>query len=87
MQKTSINQNTYHQSIIVIGLAFELEDRSIAFVIEVTVPEGTCLSHEFVLEVQVPVFVFTVELEVLALSHIVDSHDSVIFLHWVILKC
>ncbi len=82
-----MNQNTYHQGIIVIGFALELEDRSIAFVVEVTVPEGACLSHEFVLEVQVPVFVFTVELKVLALSHIVDSHNSVIFLHWVILEC
>ncbi len=78
---------TYHQSIIIISLALELEDRSITFVIEVAVPEGACLSHEFVLEVQVPVLVLTIKLEVLTLSHIIHSHNSIIFLHWVILKC
>ena len=88
MQKISIEQNTtYHQSIIIIGFAFELENRTIALVIKVTVPERTCLSHEFVLEVQVPIFVFTVKFEVLALGHIVHSHNTVIFLHWVILEC
>ena len=71
----------YHQRVIIIAFAFELEDRTMALVIKVIVPDRACLSHEFLLEVQALVLVIIVEFEVLALGHIVHCYNTVIFLH------
>ena len=76
----------HHKFIVTLSLTLELEDASVVLIGEVTVPEATCLRHELILDIQVPVLVVTVELEVLALRHVVDGHDAIILLHWMVLE-
>ena len=77
---------TYHEGVLVAGFVVQLEDLAVVLVAEVSLPERTSLSHELVLHVQVPVLVLVVELEVLALGHIVHCHNAVILLKRVVLQ-
>lgn len=76
----------HHKFIVTLSLTLELEDASVVLIGEVSVPEATCLRHELILDIQVPVLVVSVELEVLALRHVVDGHDAIILLHWMVLE-
>ena len=75
-----------HEGVLIFSFVWDLEDATIVLALEVSCPQATGLTHELILHVQVPVLVFGVELEVLTLRHIVDSHDSVILLQWVVLE-
>ena len=76
---------TYSKLLLLRSLDIELEDGSIVLVAKVTDPQGACLSHKLVLQVQVPVLVLAVKLEVLALGHVVNCHYTVVSLHRVVL--
>ena len=79
--------STYREFVIIRGLTTGyLEDGAIAATVEVAKPELTGLALELVLQVQVPVLVITVKLQVLALSHVVNRHDAIISLHRVVLE-
>ena len=75
-----------HQALLFVSCGGQVEDAALILALEVTVPEAACLRHELVLHVQVPVLVLRVKLQILAFGHIVDRHDTVIFLHWVVLE-
>mmetsp|Transcript_8585 Transcript_8585/g.10038 ORF Transcript_8585/g.10038 Transcript_8585/m.10038 type:complete len:260 (+) Transcript_8585:85-864(+) len=75
-----------HEGVLVVGSVLDLEDTAVVLVAEVSEPEAARLRHELVLQVQVPVLVLAVELEVLALRHIVHRHYSVILIHRVVLQ-
>ena len=62
-----------------------MEDASGFPAAEVTLPHGASRAHELILNIEVPIFVLSVELEVFALSHVIDSHNAVLLVQRVIL--
>ena len=58
----------------------DIEDSAIVLV-SVSAPHRPSLVEEVLLYLHVPVFVLTVELEVLTVRHVIDSKDTVIAVH------
>ena len=75
-----------HEIFFVISCTVELEDATVVLGAEVSMPQLVSRADKLILEFKVPVLVLTVELEVLSLGHVVDSHDAVVLLHGVVLK-
>ena len=72
--------NTYHELILLILMSWQREDATVPLVFKVTLPKVAGLSHELILDIEVPIFILAVELEVLFLGHVIDRHYAVIFL-------
>ena len=81
-----MTDSTYHEGFFVRGCVVEGEDATFVLVVKVSLPQLASLAHELVLEVEVPVLVITVELQVLLLGHIVNGHDTIVLLHGVVLE-
>ena len=72
--------NTYCELILLIALMRYIEDGTVPLAVEVTSPEAACLRHELIFDIEVPIFILAVELEVLFLGHVIDRHYAVVLL-------
>ena len=77
---------TYSERLILGCPNIKLENASILLAFEVSYPQRACRCHKLVFYVQVPILVVAVQLEVLALSHIVHCDYAVILLRRMVLK-
>lgn len=65
---------------LLISSVSDVEDATIVLV-RVAEPERAGLIKEVLLELLVPVFILTVELQIIAVSHVVHSQDSILSVH------
>jgi hypothetical protein len=70
---------------LLVGAVSQVEDAAIVF-ITVTCPQRASLPKEVFLDVHVPIFVLTVELEVVPPGHVIDVKDTVIAVHGKVLN-
>lgn len=63
------------------------EDASVIFTVEVALPQRSSVSHKLVLNIHVPVLIFSVEFQVVASVHIVNCQNAIITLHRHVLDC
>jgi len=63
-----------------VSWVLNVEELSVVLVLGEVFPEGSGVVHKLFLELQVPVFVFPVEVELFLLGHVVDGDEAVVSL-------